>query len=67
VGLSRRAIGGGRAPDASAAESKPVSVGPNSYAPRRRRLAMTLDDVFVLIADEMHGLSEVVRAEAPPY
>jgi CBS domain-containing protein len=28
---------------------------------------VTLDDVFVLIADEMHGLSEVVRAEAPPY
>jgi CBS domain-containing protein len=28
---------------------------------------VTLDDVFVLIADEMHGLSEVVRAESPPY
>ena len=28
---------------------------------------VTLDDVFVLIADEMHGLSEVIRAESPPY
>ncbi|WP_323675058.1 CBS domain-containing protein [Halorubellus sp. PRR65] len=27
----------------------------------------TLDDVFVLVADEMHGLSEVIRAESPPY
>ncbi|MFC6951432.1 CBS domain-containing protein [Halorubellus litoreus] len=28
---------------------------------------VTLDDVFVLVADEMHGLSEVIRAESPPY
>jgi CBS domain-containing protein len=28
---------------------------------------ITLDDVFVLVADEMHGLSEVIRAESPPY
>lgn len=28
---------------------------------------VALDDIFVLLADEMHGLSKVVRAESPPY
>lgn len=28
---------------------------------------VTLDDMLVLLEDEMHDISEVVRAESPPY